>query len=185
MEINPDLSQRLGSLQLQADTMQHENLGGQNASSDRRSQDSDSRSDTPVQTILPTQVTLICSHQEGNSEASHSDFSAEESFNAVLAPTRVYNRVQNREIDMITPVSTTRSRAWSILSGLSLSQISTIAVIKLPIHAPELTQFKQLVSPPLATFSRPRPFASPRNRYLPDSVFLTAPKPRRSYRIFP
>jgi hypothetical protein len=47
---------------------------------------------------------------------------------------------------VVTSVSTARSRAWSILSGLSLSQISIVAVIKLPLHTPELVQFRQLAS---------------------------------------
>jgi hypothetical protein len=75
----------------------------------------------------------------------------EHSFNLVLASSRVYSRVQNGEVDAVSSVSTTRSRAWSVLSGLSLTQISIISVLKLPLYDAELTRFYRLASASFTT----------------------------------
>jgi hypothetical protein len=69
----------------------------------------------------------------------------------VLASTRVYSRVSDREVDAMSSILTTRSRAWSILSGLSLAQISIISVIKLPLNESELVRFRRLASQSLDT----------------------------------
>lgn len=65
---------------------------------------------------------------------------------AVLEASRVYSRVRDREVDAMTLVLTTRSHAWSILSGISMAEISVMAVISLPLHLPELRRFRQLSS---------------------------------------
>lgn len=75
------------------------------------------------------------------------DPSIETTFEVVLLTTRVYDRVKDREIDAMSTVSTNRSRAWSILSGLSLAQVSVIAVIKLPLYDSELRRFRALACP--------------------------------------
>lgn len=69
-----------------------------------------------------------------------------EPFEVVLSTTRVYDRVSNREIDEVFTISTARSYAWSMLSGLSLAQVSIIAVIKLPLSEAESRRFQQMVS---------------------------------------
>jgi hypothetical protein len=69
-----------------------------------------------------------------------------ETFEDVLSSSRVYDRVKHREVDAKSTTSTSRSRAWSILSGLSLTQISVISVIKLPLYDTELRRFHSLVS---------------------------------------
>ncbi len=71
---------------------------------------------------------------------------AHPTFNEVLSASRVYNRVQSREIDAVSTILTARSRAWSILSGISLAQVSVIAVVKLPLYEPELKRFWSLAS---------------------------------------
>ncbi|KAH6708969.1 ubiquitin-conjugating enzyme/RWD-like protein [Leptodontidium sp. MPI-SDFR-AT-0119] len=75
----------------------------------------------------------------------------EHAFNVVLQTSRVYSRVQHGEVDAISSVSTTRSRAWSVLSGLSLTQISTISVLNLPLYEPELIRFHRLTSASFST----------------------------------
>lgn len=72
---------------------------------------------------------------------------AQPTFNDVLSASRVYNRVQSREVDAASTILTTRSRAWSILSGISLAQVSVIAVIKLPLYESELRRFWSLACP--------------------------------------
>ncbi|KAK3382735.1 hypothetical protein B0T24DRAFT_21788 [Lasiosphaeria ovina] len=62
-------------------------------------------------------------------------------FDDILSESWVYNRNRDRETDAASTILTTRSRAWSILSGLSLAQISVIAVIKLPLNEMELKRF--------------------------------------------
>jgi hypothetical protein len=71
------------------------------------------------------------------------------SFNLVLASTRVYSRVNDGDIDAASSISSTGSRGWSILSGASLTDISIISMIKLPLHEPELARFRRLAPPPL------------------------------------
>lgn len=68
-------------------------------------------------------------------------------FDAILHSSRVYSRVQDREVDAISMVPTMRSsRAWSILSGISMAQISLVAVIHLPLSDSELQRFRSLCS---------------------------------------
>jgi hypothetical protein len=67
-----------------------------------------------------------------------------EAFDAVLFKSRVYSRSERNAIDNATNASTTRSRGWSMLSGRSLSQTSTIAVIYLPLYPRELQRFRAL-----------------------------------------
>jgi hypothetical protein len=94
-----------------------------------------------------------CKAEEGESSNSQWHFrrapKQDKSFNMILATTRVYSRVKNGEIDAISSILTTRSRAWSILSGISLAEISIISVIKLPLDHSELVRFQRLASPSL------------------------------------
>lgn len=84
--------------------------------------------------------------QDEKQQAFVTDPPVHVTFDIVLASTRVYNRVQDREVDAMSSVSTTRSHAWSVLSGVSLAQISLIAVISLPLHESELERFRRLTS---------------------------------------
>jgi len=76
-------------------------------------------------------------------------------FNLVLASTRVYGRVKDVEIDAVTSISSTRSWGWSILSGLSLTEISIISVIKLPLYDQELARFYRIASASMTRLSKP------------------------------
>ena len=76
------------------------------------------------------------------------DAAAQETYECVLAATRAYQRVQNREADGITHVSTTRSQGWSCLSGLSSGQITSVGVICLPLHQSEIARFRGLSQSP-------------------------------------
>lgn len=66
------------------------------------------------------------------------------SYNNTLNSTRVYSRVRNRDVDAVSTVSTSRTRAWSILSGVSIADVSIVAVISLPLYEPELRKVRQL-----------------------------------------
>jgi hypothetical protein len=141
VELNSDLLKRLGGLQLPADTIEY-NLANRN--DDHPLEDSSSRSPTLIPGTTAIRRTSNV-NGVGNLESLQEDTFVESSFNVVLATIRVYNRVEGREIDAMTSVSTTRSHAWSALSNLSLSALSIIAVIKLPLHESDLLRFKCLV----------------------------------------
>jgi hypothetical protein len=79
-----------------------------------------------------------------------------ESYDVVLSNTRVYGRVSDKQIDAVTTISTIRSHAWSVLSGLSLDQISVVAVIKLPLSETELKRFQKLASSVTSTTTSPK-----------------------------
>lgn len=69
-----------------------------------------------------------------------------ESFNEITALSRVYKRVQAFEADALTTTSTTRSRGWSALSGISSARVSTIGVIALPLRQSELDGIRDIGS---------------------------------------
>lgn len=68
-------------------------------------------------------------------------------FEVILSTTRVYNRVRHRVVDDATSITSTRSRGWSVLSGLSLARISITSVVNLPLSDAELKRFLQLAAP--------------------------------------
>jgi hypothetical protein len=67
-------------------------------------------------------------------------------FDDILSSSRVYSRFEDNEVDGYSTLQTTRSRSWSVFSGASLSQISVIAVVHLPLHEAELERFQALVN---------------------------------------
>src|SRR5438034_19189 len=106
MELNPDLSERLESLQLPADAIELENLGDRNADDLQQLGDSDSQSVTPVRGTSPTPGCLTGNHEDSNLEAPDRGANVKKSFEPILATTRVYNKVQGREVDAMSSVST-------------------------------------------------------------------------------
>ena len=75
------------------------------------------------------------------------DYSSPPALDEVLAASRAYVRVQNMECDAVSSISTTRSYGWSILSGISSSQVTGIGVICLPLHEVEVKRFLDLAFP--------------------------------------
>jgi hypothetical protein len=74
--------------------------------------------------------------QSKTSSASRYDFEV------VLEESRVYTRVDsNNESDASFTSSTVRTNAWSMLSGISLNDISIIAVFRLPITLDDINKF--------------------------------------------
>lgn len=55
-----------------------------------------------------------------------------------LGSSRVYQRTQPYASDVSFTSSAVRSHAWSIFSGLSLSQVSSMSAIALPVHGNEI-----------------------------------------------
>lgn len=60
------------------------------------------------------------------------------SFEIDLDASRVYKRTQSYESDTSFTGSAVRTHAWSVLSGLSLSQISLVSAIALPVYSYEI-----------------------------------------------
>jgi len=67
-------------------------------------------------------------------------------FEITLGQTRVYARVQSNECDMSFTSSAMQTNAWSMLSGLSLNDISIISVLALPISLEEVESFGSQVT---------------------------------------
>lgn len=63
------------------------------------------------------------------------------SFEADLGSSRVYKRTQPFTSDVSFASSAVRSHAWSIFSGLSLSQVSSMSAIALPVHTDEIYNY--------------------------------------------
>ena len=65
-------------------------------------------------------------------------------FELILSTTRVYSRVRHRGIDDATSITSTRTRGWSVLTGVSLARISVTSVINLPLSDAEVMRFMHL-----------------------------------------
>jgi len=57
------------------------------------------------------------------------------SFETDLDTSRVYKRTQSYEPDTSFTSSAVRTHAWSLFSGLSLSQVSRVSAIALPVYS--------------------------------------------------
>ena len=61
-------------------------------------------------------------------------------YEADLDTSRVYSRTRQYDLDDASfRTSTIRTHAWSVFSGLSLSQVSSISAIALPVYAADLS----------------------------------------------
>lgn len=138
MDADTDLAARLQQIQLPADA-----VGGVGSHKDGDDFPGPATPRSRAQTPRPRSPAPEIGAQCDVPDAA---LSVQEIYDIALANTRVYNRVLGREVDAISSVSTSRSRAWSVLSGLSLTQISVIAVVSLPLYEPKLLRFGRLVS---------------------------------------
>jgi hypothetical protein len=73
-----------------------------------------------------------------SSEGSAGEVISPRDFETVLEKTRVYARVQSNDCDISFTSSAIRNTAWSMLSGLSLNDISVISVLALPLSLEEV-----------------------------------------------
>ncbi|KAL8670144.1 MAG: hypothetical protein Q9168_005309 [Polycauliona sp. 1 TL-2023] len=67
-------------------------------------------------------------------------------FEIVLATSRVYHRVRDRDVDDRSSIATDRSHAWSVLSATSLAELSIVAVVSLPLDEQELRRLRRVGS---------------------------------------
>jgi hypothetical protein len=138
LERDSDLASRLQHLELSPDDIELRGLTLSEPSADRDRNSEKGRSSRPPTPLDPP--------RDGRASPD-TDNTTRQAFDEILSESRVYTRVQHLEMDATSTILTTRSRAWSVLSGISLAQISTVAVIKLPLHEPELRRFWNLASP--------------------------------------
>lgn len=140
-EVDTDngLATRLEALELPADAIELDDLFS-TALGETEPQDSESASAIPTRPRSPNHTT------NNNKNILQPSSTLPETYDVVLSTTRVYGRVSGREVDDVLSVSTMRSHAWSVLSGLSMAQISVIAVIKLPLYEAELKRFRRIAS---------------------------------------
>jgi cell division control protein 24 len=66
------------------------------------------------------------------------DMTSSFDFETDLELSRVYRQAQRDNMDFSFRISVAENNAWSIFSGLSLGQISTIAVIALPVYPEDI-----------------------------------------------
>jgi hypothetical protein len=100
------------------------------------------RSVDETRSIIPTTNTV-------NSDANvglYTTMTFQREFEIVLKTSRVYRRVELNECDMSMASSAVRTHAWSLLSGISLAEISNISVIGLPLSFQEFTRLLSLSS---------------------------------------
>ena len=138
LEGDSDLASRLQHLELSPEDIELRELTLSEPSADQDRNPEEGQSSRPP--------TPLDSPRDGR-EIPGADDRTRQVFDEILSESRVYTRVQHLEMDATSTILTTRSRAWSVLSGVSLAQISTVAVIKLPLHEPELRRFWNLASP--------------------------------------
>jgi hypothetical protein len=67
------------------------------------------------------------------------EFACHQSFQIDLSTSRVYRRTVSYECDISFTTSVVRTHAWSVFTGLSLSEISEISVIALPLSARDIS----------------------------------------------
>jgi hypothetical protein len=78
---------------------------------------------------------------EPPAHASPPRFSFTRPFETILKSSRVYNRVDHKDTcDASYTTNHSDSKVWTMLSGLSLSQVSNISVLALPISASNIVE---------------------------------------------
>ena len=70
------------------------------------------------------------------------------SFEKDLKASRVYRRIKRDTMDFSMRSSVARSHGWSIFSGMSLSDISEISVLALPLHPTDISNPQHYISEP-------------------------------------
>ena len=80
----------------------------------------------------------IVSEDSTLAQAAAFNAHSSQDFESALKMTRVYRRVRASECDISFRSSAVRSHAWSVLSDLSIGDISVISVLALPISLEEI-----------------------------------------------
>lgn len=96
------------------------------------------------ETIQPPEERIRSDNLQLTSQATTTSFT----FDKDLKASRVYSRIAYRGSQLSLPSSAGQTRGWSCLSGISLSEVSCISVVSLPVTAAELSGgFEKLFTP--------------------------------------
>lgn len=96
------------------------------------------RSSSVLETIETLSIRDESDVMRHQSLASFPGATFQHSFEADLNTTRVYTRTQLYNSDVSFTSSAVRTHVWSVFSGLSLSEISDVSVIALPLYPHEI-----------------------------------------------
>lgn len=96
------------------------------------------------QEIVEPETPLLANNESSNAQM-HPDYQA--TLDEILENSTVYKRALHRSNNS-TSSSSVVSRSWSIISGISMTQISVLAVLNLPLYDNEIERFRQLANVP-------------------------------------
>jgi hypothetical protein len=105
--------------------------------------------------------------------------SSQAGFHDDLGTSRVYRRTERYESDISFTSSAVRTHAWSIFSGLSLSEVSIISAIALPLFLEEISNRQWYTSERLdnASSKAPRQVMNEPFQSASTSVYATTSEP--------
>ncbi|RSL42666.1 hypothetical protein CEP54_015397 [Fusarium duplospermum] len=135
----------------------------------------------------PTTPTSLESQKRQSITITSPSIVARNDFELALERSRVYNRTQLNESDISFTSSTAPTNAWSMLSGLSLNDISIVSAFRLPITLDDIdllapgSTFSMLLTEQLTTTTATSPTmeAAPRRE---DVQTPTQARPRPTRR---
>ena len=134
IESNVEISRRLKTLETTFETESILTACFRNGNSVETGESKEATTDPPLEISQRTTSMILDNSSTGlPSIVFHSAFESD------LNDSRVYKRTQPYECDVSFTSSAVRSHSWSVFSGLSLSQISSISVIALPVYSHEIS----------------------------------------------
>ena len=145
LEKNTDIAERLQQIEVPDDTI--EVLANSRAQSPATCEDTNENTEKDELKLRVDERETTEGEKVNQITIPSGDHSRQLTFNEVLAASRAYLRVHNLDPDAVSCISTTRSHGWSILSGISSSQVTRIGVICLPLRAIEVERFLHLAYP--------------------------------------
>lgn len=83
-------------------------------------------------------VKYLGENDEGSASTTRTEFPSGLDFESDREASRPYRRARHHNIGLSLRNSTAQSNAWSVFSGLSLSDVSLMSVIAPPIYADEI-----------------------------------------------
>jgi hypothetical protein len=133
VESNVEISRRLKTLETTFETESILTACFRNGNSVETRESEEASTDQSLDILQPTTSMILDSSSTGLPRiVFHPAFEID------LNNSRVYKRTQPYECDVSFASSAVRSHSWSVFSGLSLSQISSISVIALPVYSHEI-----------------------------------------------
>jgi hypothetical protein len=152
VESNMEISTRLQTLETTFETESILTACFRNGNPVEAREQEETSTDKALESFQPTTPTV-----RGSSSTSLQSLDFNPAFEADLNDSRVYKRTQPYECDVSFTSSAVRSHSWSVFTGLSLSQISSISVIALPVYEYELFNEERYGFVPINRWSQATP----------------------------